>query len=534
MTPSQLEKLSEKKVENVVKFFTKYLSHTKGKWAGCKFNLLPWQLEDVIVPTFGTLKPNGMRQYRTVYVEIPKKNGKTELAAGLALYGLTADGEHGAEVYSAAGDREQAALVYYPAEQMVRKNKNLAGRIDVLNSRKRMIYHQTGSFYQVLSSEVFTKHGLNPHFVIFDEIHAQPNRELYDVLVEGTDAAREQQLIFIITTAGVYDKNSIGWEVHNYATQVKKGVIDDPTFLPIIYAIDDEVPEGSDKPNEDWEDEKVWRRTNPSIDYIFDMEKIRNYHRDAKNNPARLNNFLRYRLNKWVGQIDRWLPMDKWDLCNDKVDEGKLLGRPCFGGLDLSSSTDLSSFVLVFPPVKKGEKFKIVPKFYVPAEAIEKRSKKDRVPYPMWRDAGLITAIPGEVINYDWIKKDVINANKIYNLIELAFDRWGSTQIALDLGENEGIEMVKHGQGFADMSAPTKELLNYTLQGNLAHGGNPVLRWNADNVAVKQDAAENYKPDKEHSRERIDGIVALIMALGRAIANPDFKSVYDDRGIIFI
>lgn len=532
MTPQQLEKLSEEKIGNVIKFFTTYLTHTKGRWDGHPFKLIPWQINDVIIPAFGTLKPDGNRQYRTVYVEIPKKNGKTQLAAGLALYGLCYDGEKGAEVYSAAGDREQASLVYDMAAEMVKNSPDLSELIQIYKSRKRLVYHNSGSFYQALSSEVFTKHGLNPSMVIFDEIHAQPNRELYDVLMEGTDTAREQQLVFIITTAGVYDKNSIGYEVHNHAVQVKSGIKKDPSFLPVIYAI--EAGHEDETKNEDWEDEKVWRRVNPSLDYIFNMDKIRDYYRDAVNNPARLNNFLRYRLNKWVGQINRWLPMDKWDLCNDKVEIANLIGRPCFGGLDLSSSMDLSAFVLVFPPVKDGEKYQIVPKFYVPGEAIEKRSKKDRVPYPMWRDAGLITVIPGEVIDYSYIKKDVINANKIYNLMELAFDRWGSTQIANDLGEVEGIEMVKHGQGFADMSAPTKELLNYTLQGNLAHGGHPILRWNADNVAVKQDAAENYKPDKEHSRERIDGIVALIMALGRAIANPDFKCPYDDRGIIFI
>jgi len=510
--------------EKAVKDFIKSLTHTKGRWAGSFFEILPWQ-DDIIDQLFGTLKKNGKRQYRTVYIEIPKKNGKSELAAAIALHELFWDDEPGAEVYSAAGDREQAGLVYNVAAQMVRNDKYMSSRLKVLDSRKRIIDYETNSFYQVLSNESYTKHGLNPSCVIFDEIHAQPNRELYDVLTEGTDIAREQQIVFIITTAGIYDVNSIGWEVHNYACQVRDGIIEDNTFLPIIYAADQK---------DDWEDPQVWEKANPSLGYIFEKDNLEIHYKQAKANPARQNNFRRFRLNQWVNQIDRWLPMEKWDECDGKIDKEKLVKRTCYGGLDLSSSTDLTAFVLVFPPENKGEKWQILPHFFVPEDNIMERARRDKVPYDMWVRAGLITATPGNVVDYAWVRKAVNNAANIYNLKEVAYDPWGAVKLATELNEEDGITMVEHRQGWKSMSPPTKELLKMTLGVEFAHGGNPVLRWNADNLVVKIDPAENVKPAKDKSTERIDGIVAMVMALGRALLFFDKKSVYEKRSIRFL
>jgi len=511
-----------KKAERAKKFIG-LLTHTKGKWAGVRWNWMPWQL-DVVEKIYGTVKPNGYRQYRTVYVEIPKKNGKTELGAALALYQLVADGEQGGEVYSAAGDRDQASLVYAVAAQMVRNSKALSSRLKIVDSRKRIVDYQTNSFYQVLSSEAYTKHGLGPSCVIADEIHAYPNRELYDVLTEGTDVARRQQLVFIITTAGVYDKNSIGWEVHDYARQVHDGIIEDPTFLPIMYC--------ADKDKDDWEDEDVWKRVNPSLGHIFDVENLRTHYAQVKANPARINNFLRFRLNMWVNQLSRWMPMDKWDACDGDVDPGTLLGRPCYGGLDLSSTQDLTCFCLVFPPIEKDEKWKILPKFFVPEESIMERSRKDGVPYDMWVRAKLITATPGNVVDYAFIRKEINNAVKIYKLHEVAYDPWGAIKLATELSEEDGVVMVEHRQGFKSMSPPMKDLYKMVLGCELAHGGNPVLRWNADNLVVKTDAAENIKPEKDKAKERIDGVVALVMALGRALLSYDTRSIYETRGVI--
>lgn len=506
-----------------IQFLEQYCTHIKGRWAGVPFNLIPWQ-RDLLTKAFGTLKPNGKRQYRTVYCEISKKNGKSELGSGIALIGLVGDMEFGGEVYSAAGDREQASLVYYSAAQMVRNNPTLSKRLKIIDSRKRIVDYQSNSFYQVLSAEAYTKHGLNPSIVIFDELHAQKTRELYDVLTEGTDIARDQQLILIITTAGIYDINSIGWEVADYARKVRDGIIEDPTFLPIIYA--------ADKEKDDWESPETWKKTNPSLGHIFELDNLKTHYKQVKANPSRINNFQRFRLNLWVNQVSRYIPMDEWDVCDGKVVKKDLLKRRCYGGLDLSSTIDLTCFCLVFPPEKSGDKWKILPSFYVPEDNILERARKDNVPYDMWVRSGLIKATPGNVVDYSFIRKDVNNAAKIYDLQEVAFDPWGAVKLATELQDDDGITMVEFRQGFKSMSPPTKEMLKLIKGKEIAHGGHKVLRWCADNLVVKIDAAENVKPEKDKAKERIDGIVAMIMGIGRAILNADTHSVYEKRGVI--
>lgn len=505
----------EKKAQKAVEFISS-LKHTKGRWAGVKWNWIPWQ-EELIRKIFGTVDDNGYRQYRTVYVEIPKKNGKSETGAAIALKLLCADNEPGAEIYGAAGDRDQASIVFNVANQMVRLNPTLKNYIKPIPSTKRMIVHKTSSVYRALSSESFTKHGYNPSGIIFDELHVQKNRVLYDTLVEGTDTARSQQLVFIITTAGIHDQTTIGWEVHDYAVKVKKGVIEDPTFLPVIYAADEK---------DDWEDPKVWAKCNPSLDYIFDIDKIEKHYSAVKNNPARQNNFRRFRLNQWVGQVSRYIPMTHWDACNGKVDIEKLSKRPCYAGLDLSSTQDLTALVCVFPP-EGNEPWQVLPYFFVPEDTIREKSKSDRAPYDLWARDGLITPTPGNAIDYQFIRKKVNEIDELFDLKEVAYDPWGSTQIAIQLGEEDGIPMVQHRQGYKSMSPPTKELLKRILAHEIAHGGHKVLRWCADNLAVQIDAAENVKPVKDKSSGRIDGVVALIMAMGVALVNADPGSMYD-------
>lgn len=514
----------EAKAQRAVNFIETLCTHTKGRWAGVRFKLLPWQKE-LVRNLYGTVEPDtGLRRYRLCYVEVPKKNGKTDLAAAIALKQLVADDEQGGEVYSAAADKKQANLVYQVAAKMVRNNAVLSKRLRVLDSVQRIIDYKTNSFYQVLSSEAFTKYGLNPSAVIFDELHAQPNRELWDVLVEGTNIAREQQLIFAITTAGIWDPNSICWEVREHARQVAEGIVEDRRVLPVIY--------GAER-DDDWEDEKVWRRVNPSLGVIFDIENLREHWREVIETPARQNNFRRFRLNQWVSQVSRYIPMDAWDACAAPVDPAMLLKRPCYGGLDLSSSLDLTAFVLLFPPDGDDEKWRVLVKCYVPEENIPGRVKRDRVPYDLWMQAGQIIPTPGNVVDYAFIRRDVNNAAKIYDLRELAYDSWGAVKLASKLQDEDGIPMVEFRQGWKSMSPPTKELLKLVKSGALAHGGHKVLRWCADNLVVKIDAAENVKPEKDKARERIDGIVALIMALGRAmLAKQKRRSVYEDRGLV--
>lgn len=362
----------QKKSDIVKRFIANRCTHTAGKWRGEPFVLLDWQNE-VIEKVFDTLKPDGTRQYRIVYMELPKKNGKTEFIAALSLFMLTSDGEKGAEVYSAASDTDQAALIYRAAQTMVNADKKLHKRLDVLPGYRLMIDHELGGRFKVLSSESKTKHGLNPSCVLIDELHGFDNDELYNVLTSGTDYAREQQLVFIITTAGVYNPESIWWRVRDHAIKVRDGIIDDPAFLPILYI--------ADQHNDDPSDEKVWQRVNPSLGQIFTIDKIRDDYNRVKDNPIEFNNFLRYRLNIPAASLSQWIQSDKWDACGGVIDEEKLKGRVCYSGLDLSSTTDLTALVHVFPPLVDGGKYDILCRFFVPDGNIQDRTKRDRVPY---------------------------------------------------------------------------------------------------------------------------------------------------------
>ena len=504
--------------------FIESLCHTKGTWAGKRFELMDWQ-EQIIRDLFGILKPNGYRQFNTAYIEIPKKNGKSELAAAVALLLTCGDGEQRAEVYGAAADRQQASIVFDVAADMVRMCPALNKRVKILASQKRLIYEPTNSFYQVLSAEAYSKHGFNVHGVVFDELHSQPNRKLYDVLTKGSGDARMQPLFFLITTAGT-DTHSICYEVHQKAQDIIDGRKIDPTFYPVIYGADD---------TEDWTSPKVWKKCNPSLGETIGMDKVKTACESAKQNPGEENSFRQLRLNQWVKQAVRWMPMDKWDKCAFAVNEEQLQGRVCYGGLDLSSTTDITAFVLVFPPLDENDKYIILPYFWIPEDTLDLRVKRDHVPYDVWQRQGYLQTTEGNVVHYGYIERFIEELGKKFNIREIAFDRWGAVQMVQNL-EGMGFTVVPFGQGFKDMSPPTKELMKLTLEQKLAHGGHPVLRWNMDNIFIRTDPAGNIKADKEKSTEKIDGAVATIMALDRAIrcGNDTSESVYNDRGILFI
>lgn len=509
------EVIDEEKADRVRRFIEGLL-HTKGRFANTPFILADWQWDDIIRPIFGTVNPDGMRQYRTAYIEIPKKNGKSELAAAIALDLLFADQEPGAEIYSCAADREQAAIVFNVAAQMVRKKPALLKRCKVIDSTKRIVVYKTASFYHAVSAEVPTKHGVNPHGVIFDELHAQPNRDLWDVFTTS-GGTRTQPLVFAITTAG-YDTHSICYEQHTYAEQVKKGVVNDPTFFSYIR-------EANEK--DDWLDEKVWFKANPALGDFRSLDEMRTLANKAAEVPSLQNTFRRFYLNQWVKQEIRWLDLAKWDECAFDVDISELEGLKCYAGLDISSSIDITALVLVFP---FGDSFKVLPFFWVPEANMYERVRKDRVPYDVWVRKGYIEATEGNVIDYKAIKEKFFQLAEKFKIEEVAFDRWGMTQLSQDLDE-EGFTMVPFGQGFASMSSPTKLLLALVLGKKIHHGNNPVLRWMADNMVVKQDPAGNEKPDKSKSTEKIDGMVALIMGLDRALRNKGGGSVYEERGL---
>ena len=519
---NEIEQKGQALADRAVAFINS-LKHTKGVWYGKNFELLPWQ-DKIVRDLFGTLKPNGYRQYNTAYIEIPKKQGKSELAAAVALYLTCGDGEYGAEVYGCAADRQQASIVFDVAVEMINQCPALKKRCKILASQKRIVYLPLKSFYQVLSAESYTKHGLNVHGVIFDELHAQPNRALYDVMLTGSGDARKQPLYFLITTAGT-DRNSICYEVHRKAEDVINGKKHDPTFYPVIYGIKDE---------DDWTDEKNWYKANPSLDITVDIDKIRAAFNNAKENPAEENLFRQLRLNQWVKQSIRWMPMDKWNLCSYAVDKERLKGRVCYGGLDLSSTTDITAFVLVFPPEDEDGKYEVLPFFWLPEETLELRVRRDHVPYDTWKAKGLIMTTEGNVVHYGFIEKFIEELGTQYNIKEIAYDRWGAVQMVQNL-EGMGFTIVPFGQGYKDMSPPSKELMKLVLEKKIAHGGNEVLEWMVDNIYVKTDPAGNIKPDKEKSTEKIDGAIALIMALDRAIRHGgQQESVYNERGIIIL
>ena len=510
----------KKKADRAVTFIEN-LCHTKGKWAGTPFWLLPWQ-EQLIRDIFGIVKPDGNRQFRTAFVEICKKVGKSELAAAVALYLLYADNEPSAEVYGAAADRQQASIVFDVAKQMVEMSPALMKRSKLMGATKRIVNYGNAGYYQVLSAEVGGKHGFSVSGLVFDEIHTQPNRQLYDVLTKGSSDARQNPLHFIITTAG-NDRHSIAYELHTKAVDILEGRRVDPTFYPVVYGLKDD---------DDWEDEANWYKVNPSLGYTVDIERLRDAYREAKQNPADEVTFKWLRCNMWVSSTVAWIPDAIYMRGNESIEAASLEGRDCYAGLDLSSTGDITALVLIFPPRDENEKYVLLPYFWIPEETIPRRVKANSVPYDIWEKQGYIMSTEGNVIHYDFIEKFIMYLSEKYHILEIAVDRWNATQMIQNL-EGEGFTIIPFGQGFSSMSAPTKEFYRLLMEGRIIHGGNPVLRWMAGNVVIDTDPAGNIKVTKAKSKEKIDGIVAAIMALDRCIRQEGQSgSVYDERGLL--
>lgn len=383
--------------------FIENLCHTKGRWAGKPFWLLPWQ-EQIIRDIFGIVKEDDTRQFRTAYVEIPKKNGKSELAAAIALYLLYADNEPSAEVYGAAADRQQASIVFDVAKRMVEMTPALLKRSKIMAATKRLVNYSNVGFYQVLSAEVGTKHGLNVSGLVLDELHAQPNRSLVDVLTKGSGDARTQPLYFLITTAGT-DRNSICYEYHTKAKDILDGRRIDPSFYPVIYGLNDD---------DDWNAEESWYKANPSLGYTITFDRVRDAHREALTNPAEENVFRQLRLDQWVGSAVAWIPEHIYDRGNLPIDLESLRGRECYAGLDLSSTSDITAFVLVFPPLTEGEKYIVVPHFWLPRETLDLRVRRDHVPYDVWERMGLFHITEGNVVDYNFVRKTI---NELHTII---------------------------------------------------------------------------------------------------------------------
>ena len=476
------------------------LTHTKGPFAGQPFRLRRWQEYGIIRPLFAVDPATGLRTKRMCLLMLPRKNGKTEIAAALAIDGLLFDHEIGAEVYSAAADRDQAALVFNVAAQMIRNDDELLAACEIVDSQKRIVHKATGSFYRAISAEAYSKHGFNASRVIYDELHAAPNRELWDVLTSST-GARAQPLIIAISTAG-YDRHSILWELYSHAKRVREQPELDPSFLPLIY----EAPQDAD-----WTDERVWRACNPALGDFRSLEEMRIACARAKEIPAQENTFRRLYLNQWTEQASRWIPMPAWHACEATIDRASLHGRRCYVGLDLSTTTDLTAAVAVFP---SADGFDVLAHFFVPADRMALRVARDRVPYDQWVKAGWMTAIPGSSISNPVVREFLKGWDQEFDLKMIAYDPWNAHDLITQLEEQDGITCVKMRPGFAMFTAPSKSLEAAILARRLRHNGDPVLQWNIANLSVETDYAGNITPSKKLSTERIDGAVALIMAIG--------------------
>jgi phage terminase large subunit-like protein len=476
-----------------VKFFEKFFTHAKGEKGGQPFLLEPWQ-RDYVRALFA--ERDGRRQVRTSLLAVPRKNGKSTLCAGLALK-LLMEPEPGGEVYSCAASRDQARLVFDTARIAVEQSPVLSKHLKVY--RSAIVCEKTHATYKALSAEAGIQHGLNPHGVIFDELHAQPNRELVDVMATSM-GARSQPLMIYITTAG-YDRKSICWEIWRYAEAVASGGIADDRFLPAIFCA---------APEADWKDEKTWAAANPNLGVSVNSEFLRSECSRAVEMPAYENTFRQLYLNQWTEQDIRWLRMDHWAQGNAPCPVS-LDKRECWAGLDLATTFDTTAFVLLFP-LDEG-RYWVEPHFWIPEENMRERVRRDRVSYDVWGRQGHLHLTPGNVTDFDQVRADINQLAKKYNIRQIGIDRWNATQLANQL-QGDGISVVGYGQGYSSMSGPAKVLESLTVSGKLLHGGHPVLAWQAGNVAIQHDHNGNIKPSKAKSNERIDGIVALVMALG--------------------
>ncbi len=523
-------RFDETKVERVFRFFS-LICHTKGsQWAGKQYVLSDWEAFIVVV-LFGWLydnddpEQNGYRLHRVAYIQVARKNGKSTFIAGVGLYLLTVDGEAGAELYSAATKRDQAKIVHRQAVQMVRTSPQLRKAITVSGGRKdpnHLSYDETFSTFEPLGADSDTLDGLNPHALMIDELHAHKSRALWDVLNTAT-GARMQPLLLSITTAG-NDQETICYEQRDYAQKVLEGTLDDLEYFAFVCEPDED---------DDWADESTWRKGNPNLGISVRVQELRSQCVRAQASPRAQNDFRQKRLDEWVEQAERWLDMATWNRCARPLPS--LVNRVCYAGLDLSSTQDVTAFVLIFPPENPGERWQLEPFFWVPETKIDEAKRQRRAPYDAWARDGHLRVIVGNTIDYDFVRTDIAQICEPYEVREIGYDPWNATQIVIQL-IGDGFEMVKMRQGYQTLNAPSKEFERLLAANGINVSDNPVLKWMASNVSVARDPAGNIKPDKTNEKNKIDGIVAAIMALGRANAADAGQgaSVYESQGLFSV
>ena len=531
----------ENRAQRAVKFF-QHLRHTKGRFYGQPFELLPWQ-DGLIRDVYGTVNGNGFRKIKTVYLEIPKKNGKSELAAGAGLYHTFADGERNGEVYGCAADRSQASIVFDVAVDMIDQIPALKKRTKLNLSQHRLADKVSGTFYKVVSAESYTKHGLNVSACIFDELHAQPNRNLWDVMTFGAGDARTQPIWWVITTAGDDpDRVSVGWEQHEYALRVLSGDIVDPSWYPVIYGYD----------GDDIYNEANWADANPSLGVTFSLDSVRESAEKAKIKPADERLFRWLRLNQWITtKLTTWQPLELFDATVGDWTRADQLGKDCYLGLDLSSTTDLTALPVIFPPQGDQLDWRVYWHCWIPAENMEERIRKDHIPYDQWAAQKWITPTEGDVVDYTKIEETILEIKKFHNVIELASDRAMATMLLQRL-EQAGITCVDVPQTFASLTDPMNQIevllkgqakweepepeklqsegqdlvpavpTNHLFKGRMTHEANPVARWCFGNTSIAKNGQGYIKFVKEHKgksvdrTKRIDLVAAWVTGMARA------------------
>lgn len=537
---------SQVRADRAVRFY-EMLKHTKGQFYGKPFNLLPWQRQ-IVSDVYGTVREGGRRQFKYVYIEIPKKNGKSELAAAAALYHTFADGEMNGEIYGCAADREQAALVFDVAVDMIDQSPALKKRAKVVGSMHKIIDRVSGSVYKAESAEAYTKHGLNLSCCIFDELHAQPNRALWDVMTYEAGSARAQPIWWIITTAGDDpDRVTIGWEQHEYAASLLSGDIVDPSWYAVIYNYE----------GEDIYNEANWFKANPSLGVAKSLESMREAAVTAKNKPANERLFRWLDLNQWITtKLSTWLPIDLFDSTIGSWSRAELLGKECYLGIDLSSTTDLTAVCVLFPPQGEQHDWRCFWHCWIPEENMKERIERDHVPYDKWVAAGHVTATPGNMVDYTEVEKTILEIKKFYKVIEVPSDRAFAAMLLQRLEQSpNNLLCVDVPQTFKVMTSPMNFIevllkvaakqqgdaleqlkaqlvqmltdagvpgLNQLLMGGLTHENNLVARWCFGNASIAKNGNEEIKLVKEHRgksvvrTKRIDLVTSLVNAMARA------------------
>lgn len=513
---------SEEHATRAERFFSELLVFVEGEKAGKPLKLEEWQRK-IVRDLFGWVRPDGGRRYRLAYIEVPRKNGKSTFAAGIALYLLLADKEQRPQVYSCAGDRDQARIVFNAARAMVeRGSEPLKAKAELRQYQIRS--RANGGWYEACSADDYRGHGLNPHGIIFDELHVQPNRLLWDAMLSGR-GARKQPLVLAITTAG-HDRSSICWEMHQRAAAAIANPDSDPTFYGCIYGAADK---------DDWTSEEVWRKANPNLGVSVSLEFLREECTAARNNPAHENVFRNLYLNQWTEQAVRWLPMEHWDECQEDISLEDFAGEPCWMGLDLASTRDINALSMLFR--RDGEYFVFV-RYWMPAECKDIRGKQDRAQAKRWAEQGLIQQTDGDVTDYGVICADICDLAERFDLQILGYDPWGPARALAQQLTASGFpadKLREFRQNIGSFAAPSKEFERLVTGHKIHHDGDPVLRWMVGNVAAERDRNDNIRPSKSRSADKIDGVVASIMALGLALAEEQAgASVYESGGSLFL